>query len=257
MASVATEEIDKTATSRPRSPALEEVAPVFSRGAEILLRVFEIVVSGVAVFVFSPLFFVVGIMVKLNSPGPVLYRGTRVGRGNTLYRLNKFRTLPVQYENDVGGRVLTQNERINGLFASIVVRSKLDELPQLINVFRGNMSFVGPRPVRPVIFSKYSKEIPGYARKFVVKPGITGLAQIVGGYYMAPVQKHKYDMLYIRNKSLFLDIKIVLLTFVVLVFSRRIMQSSLVEWFLGIKLNVRSDEIDPTDEAIKHVTGAS
>lgn len=219
------------------------------RGAEIL-------VSLIGLVVLSPLFIVVSVMVKLNSPGPVFYRGTRVGIGNSVYRLIKFRTLPVQYETSVGDRILTQKERISGLFASLVVRSKLDELPQLINVLRGDMSLVGPRPVRPIIYQKYSREITGYAKKFSVKPGISGLAQIVGGYYMAPALKHKYDMLYIQHRSTALDIKLILLTFIVLVFSRRMMKWPIIESFLGFKLDVRSEEIEPTEEQYNHVTGA-
>lgn len=220
-------------------------------------RFFQIVICSAALVVSSPLFLFIAIMVKLNSPGPVFYMGTRVGQNNRIYKLLKFRTLPVQYETSVGDRVLTQNERINGLFAAIVVRSKLDELPQLINVVKGEMSFVGPRPVRPIIYSKYSKEVQGYARKFMVKPGITGLAQIIGGYYMAPAQKHKYDILYIENKSLFLDVKIVILTLLVLMFSRRIMRLRLVDRLLGFELNVAKDEIEPTVDAYNHVTGAT
>lgn len=219
-------------------------------------RGIEFCVSLAGLIVLSPLFLVVSVMVKLNSPGPVFYRGTRVGLGNTIYRLIKFRTLPVQYETSVGDRILTQKERISGLFASLVVRSKLDELPQLINVVRGDMALVGPRPVRPIIYQKYSREIQGYAKKFSVKPGITGLAQIVGGYYMAPALKHKYDMLYIRHRSTALDIKLLVLTFLVLVFSRRIMKWALVARALGFELDVKSEEIEPTEEQYKHVTGA-
>ena len=155
----------------------------------------------------------------------------------------------------MGDRILTQKERINGLFAALVVRSKLDELPQLINVVKGDMNFVGPRPVRPVIYSKYSKEIQGYNKKFSVKPGITGLAQIIGGYYMDPCLKHKYDMLYIKNRSLRLDLKIMFLTFMVLVISRRVMKWRITEMFLGFELGVSTNEIEPTDDAYKSITG--
>ena len=229
--------------------------PTRSRVMDLIFRVFQMLVSMAGFFVFWPLFVVVSIMVKYNSPGPVFYRGTRIGKNNTLYKLIKFRTLPVQYEQSVGDRVLTQNERINGLFAALVVRSKLDELPQLLNVIKGDMNFVGPRPVRPVIYSKYSKDISGYNRKFVVRPGITGLAQIIGGYYMDPHLKHKYDMLYIKHRSLALDLKIMFLTFLVLILSRRVMKWRITERFLGFELGVQREEIDPTAEAYKNVTG--
>ncbi len=229
--------------------------PVRSRAMDIVFHAFQILLSAAGLIVFSPLFLVVAILVKINSPGPVFYRGARIGKGNTLYKLVKFRTLPVQYEQSVGDRVLTQKERINGLFAAIVVRSKLDELPQLINVIKGDMNFVGPRPVRPIIYSKYSKTIPGYNRKFAVKPGITGLAQIIGGYYMDPRKKHKYDMLYMERRCLLLDMKLIALTFLTLVLSRRIMKLKITERFLGFELGVDEDELEPTADDYKNVTG--
>jgi len=229
--------------------------PVRSRFMDLVFHVFQVAVSSVGLFIMSPLFIVVSIMVKLNSAGPVFYKGTRIGKGNTLYKLIKFRTLPVQYEQSVGDRILTQNERINGLFAAIVVRSKLDELPQLLNVIKGEMNFVGPRPVRPIIYSKYSKNVPGYNKKFAIKPGITGLAQIIGGYYMDPRKKHKYDMLYMRHRSVMLDLKLIFLTFMVLIISRRVMKWKVTERFLGFELGVDHEEIEPTVEAYKDVTG--
>lgn len=229
--------------------------PVRSRAMDFVFHAFQLIVSSLGLVLSSPLFIVVAILVKINSPGPVFYRGARIGKGNTLYKLIKFRTLPVQYEQSVGDRVLTQNERINGLFAAIVVRSKLDELPQLLNVIKGDMNFVGPRPVRPIIYSKYSKTVPGYNRKFAIKPGITGLAQIIGGYYMDPRKKHKYDMLYMANRSLALDLKILLLTFLVLVLSRRIMKMKITERFLGFELGVDEAELEPSTESYKNVTG--
>ena len=232
-----------------------EVTAARSPFKDAIFRVFQITLSLFGLILSSPLFIVVSIMVKLNSPGPVFYRGTRIGKGNVIYKLIKFRTLPVQYEQSVGDRVLTQNERINGLFAALVVRSKLDELPQLLNVVKGDMNFVGPRPVRPVIYSKYSQIVPGYNRKFAVKPGITGLAQIIGGYYMDPQRKHKYDMLYLKHRSLLLDMKLIFLTFLVLVLSRRVMKWRLTERFLGFALGVHQDELEPSEEDYKKVTG--
>jgi lipopolysaccharide/colanic/teichoic acid biosynthesis glycosyltransferase len=228
--------------------------PSYSGAWHAFARFFQIVLCSVLLVLISPLLILVAVLVEINSPGPFFYYGTRVGRGSTLYKVLKFRTLPVQYENMVGSRILTPKERTNGVIPSIITRAKLDELPQIINVIKGEMAFVGPRPVRPVIVSKYTKEIPGYSKKFAVKPGMTGLAQIIGGYYMAPADKHKYDLLYMKHISVFLDLKIIFLTFVVLVLGRRIMKSKIIERFLGFNLNVRKEEIEPTQEVFKKVT---
>lgn len=218
-------------------------------------RIFQVVFCSLIMLFISPLLIFVAILVEINSPGPFFYYGTRVGRGRSVFKVMKFRTLPVQYENMVGSRILSPKERTSGVIPSVITRVKLDELPQLINILKGEMSFVGPRPVRPVIVTKYSQEIPGYSKKFAVKPGLTGLAQIVGGYYMDPADKHKYDMLYIRNMSTALDLKIMFLTFAVLVIGRRIMKMRLIEWFFGFELGVKQEEIDQTDEVLEKVTG--
>lgn len=217
-------------------------------------RVVEILVSLLGLFVMSPVIALVSALVVINSPGPIFYRGARVGRGNSIFRLVKFRTLPVRYEERVGSRLLTEKERYSGLIAKLIIRLKLDELPQLFNVLRDEMALVGPRPVRPVFYSKFAKDIPGYKKRFRVKPGITGLAQIIGGYYMAPELKHKYDLLYIQNRSLSLDMKIIAMTFLTLLFSRNIMKTSLVRRFLGIPLEIAGEEITPTGEVYNAVT---
>ncbi|MEW5946633.1 MAG: sugar transferase [bacterium] len=215
---------------------------------------FQICFSLTALIVFSPLFLLVAALVKLNSPGPFFYRGARVGLENSVFRVIKFRTLPLRYEERVGSRLLTERERYNGVLAAIIVRLKLDEMPQLLNVLMGDMALVGPRPIRPVFYSRYVREIPGYAKRFQVKPGITGLAQIVGGYYMDPGDKLKYDLLYIQNKGLILDIKIMFLTILTLVFTRRIMGLSIVRRFLGIPIAVNGDDIVPSMETYGKVT---
>lgn len=217
-------------------------------------RLFQIFFSTAALFFLSPLFALVSLLVIINSPGPVFYRGARVGKDNTVFRLIKFRTLPVRYEERVGRRLLTEKERYSGIIANLIIRLKLDEIPQLINVIRGEMALVGPRPVRPVFYSKYSKEIPGYAKRFQVKPGITGLAQIIGGYYMAPEDKLKYDLLYVQNKSIAFDMKIIFLTTLTLMLSRNIMRSLVVGKFLKVHIDIEDKEIVPTKDVYDKVT---
>lgn len=215
---------------------------------------FQVIVSLCMVIITLPVQAIIGIIIGITSSFPIFYQGPRVGRGAGIFKLVKFRTLPDKYEYLVGGRLLTDKERTRGLFAKLIVRTKLDELPQLYNVIKGEMAFVGPRPVRPALYLRYRQEIPGYGDKFSVRPGITGLAQIVGGYFMDPVDKQHYDLLYIKNKSVILDIKIIILTAVALLLSRGIMKSRLVEKFLGLELNMKDSHIDPSLDIMLKVT---
>ncbi|MEW6200642.1 MAG: sugar transferase [bacterium] len=217
-------------------------------------RLFQIVFSIFWLTALSPLFLTIAILIKIVLPGPVFYRGARVGVGSTIFKVIKFRTLPERYESRVGGRLLSAKERYNGRLAAILIRFKLDELPQLINVLRGDMALVGPRPVRPIFFSKYGKEITGYAKRFQVKPGVTGLAQIVGGYYMDPKDKLRYDLLYIQHKCMALDIKIIILTIVTLFLGRNIMKHRFIEKFLNMSLKVNGSDISPSKEIYKKIT---
>lgn len=225
------------------------VEPVFS-----LWFVVQVIVSLCMVIITLPVQALIGLVVGITSSFPIFYQGPRVGRGARIFKLIKFRTLPDKYEYQVGGRLLTDKERTRGIFAKLIVRTKLDELPQLYNVIKGEMAFVGPRPVRPALYLRYRQEIPGYGDKFSVRPGITGLAQIVGGYFMDPVDKQHYDLLYIKNKSVILDIKIIILTAVALLFSRRIMRTRLVEKFLGLEIKIKDSHIDPSSDVMLKVT---
>src|SRR4051794_4268264 len=162
----------------------------------------------------SPVALVIAIGTKLTSPGPITYRGQRVGRGGKIFTIIKFRTLEVNAEQKIGARLL---EHSDGLYTRIgrwLKRAKLDEIPQLFNVVRGEMNLVGPRPVRPVFLETFCREIGGYMRRFAVNPGMTGLAQVRGGYFTHPRDKLRYDLIYIRNRGWWLDVRLVTLTFI-------------------------------------------
>ena len=164
----------------------------------------------------SPFFAVIALLIRLSSPGPVFYRGERVGQGLRRFTIYKFRTMLVGTEAQIGARLLRAHERY--LFCTpvgrLLKRSKLDELPQLFNVVKGDMRLVGPRPMRPVFIERLSRDVPGYALRFLVPPGITGIAQLRGGYYTSSRNKLRYDLAYIRNRSLLLDLRLLILTFV-------------------------------------------
>jgi len=155
---------------------------------------------------------VISIFVKLNSPGPVFYQQTRVGLNGKPFEMLKFRTMPVDIEKD-GARWGGSESKVVDSFSLFLRKYNLDELPQFFNVLKGQMSIVGPRPERVEFINQFSKEIPDYAKKHLVKAGITGWAQIHGLRGDTDLHKRiEYDLYYIENWSLLLDLKIILLT---------------------------------------------
>jgi lipopolysaccharide/colanic/teichoic acid biosynthesis glycosyltransferase len=155
---------------------------------------------------------VVAILVRATSPGPVLYRGARLGQGMRPFSIFKFRTLRVGSEGEIGARLLQPRDSFYTPVGRFLKRTKLDEIPQLWNVVRGDMNLVGPRPVRPVFLDEFLATIPGYARRFAMKPGLTGVRQLRGGYFTTPAAKLRYEMWYLRERSVSLDLAILTLT---------------------------------------------
>jgi putative colanic acid biosynthesis UDP-glucose lipid carrier transferase len=161
----------------------------------------------------SPLMLAIAIGVKLSSPGPVFYRQERVGWNGRSFDMLKFRSMPVDAEGSTGPVWAKPGEKRATPFGAFLRRTSLDELPQFINVLRGEMSIVGPRPERPVFVDKFKDEIPDYMKKHLVKAGITGWAQINGWRGDTDLAKRiEYDLYYIENWSLWFDLKIIFLT---------------------------------------------
>lgn len=158
--------------------------------------------------------------VRITSPGPVFYRQTRVGRDRRPFTLWKLRTMRLDAEA-AGDEVLAQpgDHRLTPIGA-LLRRFRLDEIPQLWNVLDGSMSLVGPRPERPGFVQTYLAEVPGYAERFVLLPGVTGLAQVNGDYHSSPQNKLRYDLAYLANWSLWLDLAILLRTVKIVLTSR-------------------------------------
>ena len=167
-----------------------------------------------------PLMAACAVAVRLTSPGGILYRQTRVGRGQRPFTLWKFRTMRQDAESE-SGEVLAQpgDPRLTSIGA-FLRRFRLDELPQLGNVLLGTMSLVGPRPERPGFVQRYLKEVPGYAERFSLAPGLTGLAQVNGDYHSSPQNKLRYDLAYLANWSIWLDVSILLRTVKIVLTSR-------------------------------------
>jgi len=189
-------------------------------------RLFDIVLSFLGIVITSPLMVIIAILIRSTSKGPAIYRQTRITVGNREFKMLKFRTM---YENaeEKTGPVLSSDDDPRVTKVGRVLRNlRLDELPQLFNVLKGDMSFVGPRPERPFFVEQYSRDIPEYTHRYLVKAGMTGYAQIYGKYDTSAVDKLKYDLLYIRDYSLMLDIKLILQTIKVLLGKKAVYQGA-------------------------------
>lgn len=179
-------------------------------------RIFDITVSFLGLIIVSPVLIIVAILIKLTSKGPALYKQERRTQDNKSFMLLKFRTMRVNAEADTGPVLSVENDPRVTPIGRILRKTRIDELPQLINVLKGEMSLVGPRPERPFFVKQFINDLPEYSYRFAVKSGITGYAQIFGNYSTSPEDKLRYDLMYIRNYSLLLDIKLILQTFRVL-----------------------------------------
>ena len=177
-----------------------------------LKRVLDLAAGSFLLLAASPVIGLCAAAVRMTSPGDILYRQTRVGRGQKTFTLYKLRTMHQDAEA-ASGEVLAQpgDARLTPI-GGFLRRFRLDELPQLFNVLEGSMSLVGPRPERPGFVQAYLKEVPGYAERFSLAPGLTGLAQVNGDYYSSPQNKLRYDLAYMANWSLWLDLSILLRT---------------------------------------------
>jgi lipopolysaccharide/colanic/teichoic acid biosynthesis glycosyltransferase len=180
-------------------------------------RIWQVAVALFGLLLLLPVSLAIAVATKLTSRGPVLYKGTRIGRNMEPFHIFKFRTLLVDAEQRIGARLLTPGDPLYTPVGRFLKRTKLDEIPQLWNVVRGDMNMVGPRPIRPVFLATSMREIRNYAARFVVRPGMTGLAQLRGGYFTHPRDKLRYDILYIRNRGFWIDLKLVVATFVKLI----------------------------------------
>ena len=176
-------------------------------------RAMDIVGSVFGIIVASPIMLLACLLIKLTSPGPLIYKQERVGLHNKTFRMYKFRSMEVQPESEEKKAWTTKNDpRVTGI-GKLMRRTSIDELPQLFNILKGDMSLVGPRPERPFFVEKFREEIPRYMVKHQVRPGLTGWAQVNGYRGDTSIRKRiEYDLYYIENWTIGLDIKIMFLT---------------------------------------------
>lgn len=173
-------------------------------------RLLDFVLSLIAILILSPLLIVVAILIRIGSEGPVFFRQERPGKAQKIFKVYKFRTMvkdAVKHQK-VGIEVIGSDTRIT-TFGKFLRRFKIDELAQLINILKGDMSIVGPRPTLPEYIEQYEE---WELKRFDVRPGLTGLAQINGNIYLDRQEKSAYDVKYIENISFINDIKIILKT---------------------------------------------
>jgi exopolysaccharide biosynthesis polyprenyl glycosylphosphotransferase len=186
-------------------------------------RLFDILASGTLLLLTLPLMLITAILIPLENRGPVFYSQERVGQGGKPFKVLKFRSMRVDAEKD--GRPQWAREKDSRVtrVGSFIRKTRIDELPQILNVLKGEMSFVGPRPERSFFVEQLIQQIPYYNYRHNVKPGITGWAQIrypYGASVEDAIEKLQYDLYYVKNHSLFLDLIILFQTMQVILFGQ-------------------------------------
>jgi sugar transferase (PEP-CTERM system associated) len=193
-----------------------------SRGTRVVKRLIDVVLAAIGLLLAAPLMLLTAMAVWLDSSGPILYRQVRVGENDRLFTLWKFRSMRSDAERGQPIWATNNDSRVTRV-GRVIRLTRLDELPQLLNVLRGDMSFVGPRPERPYFVQQLAAEIPFYAERHAVKPGVTGWAQVKYGYGSSvedAMEKLRYDLYYIKHLSIGFDLTIVIDTVKVILCAR-------------------------------------
>lgn len=188
-----------------------------NKGYLFVKRLLDLVFSAVASVLLLIPMIILAVLIRLDSEGPALFCQERLGKNGKPFVMYKFRSMHMDAEIDGPKWANKDDERCTKL-GKVLRSSRLDELPQLINILKGDMSFVGPRPERAYFYNEFEKYIPNFRDRLLVLPGLTGHAQVNGGYELAPEEKIIYDMEYIANRSLKMDLMCILKT-VTVVFS--------------------------------------
>jgi exopolysaccharide biosynthesis polyprenyl glycosylphosphotransferase len=178
-------------------------------------RTLDVLTAAAGLIIATPVLLVVALLVKVTSRGPVLYHQQRVGQHGRTFTVHKFRSMRADAEAKTGAVWAASNDSRVTPIGRLLRKSRLDELPQLWNVLRGEMSFVGPRPERPEFVRQLTEQIPYYGQRHVVRPGLTGWAQVRYSYGASTedaLQKLQYDLYYIKNLSISLDLFIIFST---------------------------------------------
>jgi len=175
-------------------------------------RALELVIVVSLLALLLPLMLIIALLIKTKDGGGVFYLQDRVGLSGTIFKIYKFRSMYQDSEEDGPKETLSYTDARITPFGRFLRRTKIDELPQLINVLKGDMALVGPRPERPYLHESFSKELSGWEKRLQVKPGITGLAQTSGKVWLTPEEKLALDLEYVAKRSIVLDARILLAT---------------------------------------------
>lgn len=202
-------------------------------------RIVDLVISILMIIVTSPIMLIATLLIKITSKGPILYKQTRVTKNQKEFEIYKFRSMRIDAE-DLSGPVLAQDEDPRVTKVGKYLRSlRIDELPQLFNVLKGDMSLIGPRPERPFFVDQFQKENPYYYLRHTVRAGITGYAQVYGKYSTNFNSKLKFDLLYIKNYSLIMDLQILFQTIKILfdkMSSQGVAEGNHLDIFEGVRI---------------------
>lgn len=204
-------------------PLIDIMPELMPEWEKKIKRLLDIVVSFVILLLSSPIILISSIAIKINSPGPVFFRQERIGQSGRIFNILKFRSMFVDAEKLTGPVWSTKDDPRVTTVGKIIRKMRIDELPQFLNVLKGDMSVVGPRPERPFFVEKLSEQIPYYKRRLKVRPGITGWAQVKHKYdeSIEDVKiKLRYDLFYIENMSIRMDMKILFRTIFVVLFGK-------------------------------------
>ncbi len=214
----------------------KELSPEFA----IIKRLFDIISSGIALIILSPIILITALIIHVYDGGPAFYRQTRLTRDGKEFQILKFRSMRVDAEKDGIARLSQgdNDDRVTPV-GKIVRRYRLDEIPQLWNIFKGDMSVVGPRPERPEIAEQYYQNMPEFKLRLQVKAGLTGYAQVYGKYNTSPYEKLEFDLLYINNMNILIDLQLCFAT-VMTVFKKESTEG--VEGITALR-NVEKDSV--------------
>jgi exopolysaccharide biosynthesis polyprenyl glycosylphosphotransferase len=182
-------------------------------------QIIDTVFSLCAIIILSPIVLLAAVLITADSPGPIFYKQERIGVDGKPFSILKFRTMREDAEKNGPQWAIENDARITPV-GHYLRKYRIDEIPQFINIFRGEMSLIGPRPERLIFIKDFEKDLPEFWYRLQVKPGITGWAQINGGYDLSPKEKLELDLFYINNYSIWLDLKIIMKSIPVILFAK-------------------------------------
>lgn len=178
---------------------------------DLYQRFFDILLSFIGLLIGVPIILIFGMLIKIEDRGPILYKQERLGKYGREFYVYKLRSMRTDAEKFGAQWAEKDDPRITKV-GKFIRKTRIDEIPQLINILKGDMGIIGPRPERSVFTKEFEETFPNFVYRLAIKPGLTGWAQVNGGYEIGPGEKLEYDLYYIKNRSVMLDIKIVLMT---------------------------------------------